>query len=62
MAMTTTRKQNDLRPAMRRNRELQLNIRKEEAIQQRRAQVERENAEWAAQHGIDESELRFLFA
>jgi len=36
--------------------------RKQEEIERRNAQIVAENATWAAEHGIDEDELRFMFA
>lgn len=36
--------------------------REDERREARRRQVRSENADWAAQHGIDESELDMLFA
>lgn len=36
--------------------------REEAKREERRAQVRSENADWAAAHGIDESELNMLFA
>lgn len=40
----------------------QRDMRRELAKARRAQQIEEENAEWAEQHGIDQSELRFLFA
>ena len=37
-------------------------LREEAKREERRQQVRSENADWAAQHGIDESELDMLFA
>lgn len=43
-------------------RSAQADMRRQEAAEQRRAQVLAENAEWAAAHNVDESELHMLFA
>ena len=62
--LTRNTRESDGRFALR--LESQAAIKREEqrqaAIRSRRAVVEAENAEWAKEHGVDQSELFMLFA